>query len=50
MNVEQSIERELAEKTEILEGNLPQCHIFHHKSHVTCPMIELEHLWYEASY
>jgi hypothetical protein len=50
MNVEQSIKIKLAGKAEVFEGNLPQWHIVRHKSHVTSPMMELEHLWYEASY
>jgi hypothetical protein len=32
MIVEQSVECELAGETEVLGGNLPQCHIVHHKS------------------
>jgi hypothetical protein len=31
MNVEQSVEWELAEETEVLGENLPQCHLLHHK-------------------
>jgi hypothetical protein len=27
--------RRMAEGTEILGGNLPQCHFVHHKSHMT---------------
>jgi hypothetical protein len=34
MNVEQSVELELAGETEILGENLPQCHFLHHKSHM----------------
>jgi hypothetical protein len=34
MNVEQSVERKLAEETEVL-GILPQCHFVHHKSRMT---------------
>jgi hypothetical protein len=34
MNVEQSVESELAGETEALGENLPHCHFFHHKSHM----------------
>jgi hypothetical protein len=34
MSVEQSVECELAEKTEVLGENLPQCHFAHYKSHM----------------
>jgi hypothetical protein len=33
MNMEQLWEGELAEETEALGGNLPQCHFVQHKSH-----------------
>jgi hypothetical protein len=35
MIVEQSVEYELAGETEVLGGNLPQCHFVHQKSHIT---------------
>jgi hypothetical protein len=35
MNVEQSVEWELAGETEVLGEKLPQCHFVLHKSHLT---------------
>jgi hypothetical protein len=35
MDVEQSVECELAGETEIFLENLPQYHFVHHKSHMT---------------
>jgi hypothetical protein len=40
ISVEQAVEWELVGETELLEGNLPQCHFVHHKSHMTGPGIE----------
>jgi hypothetical protein len=40
MSLEQSVECELAGETEVLEGNLPQYHFVHHKSHMTLPGLE----------
>jgi hypothetical protein len=35
MNVEQSVESELAIEAEVLGENLPQCNFVHHKFHMT---------------
>jgi hypothetical protein len=35
MNVDQSVEWELAEETELFGENLPQCDFVHHKSDMT---------------
>jgi hypothetical protein len=40
MNVEQLVELELSGKTEVLRENLPQCHFFNHKPHITLSGIE----------
>jgi hypothetical protein len=40
MNVEQPVEWELMEETEVLGENLSQCHFVHHKSHVNWPQFE----------
>jgi hypothetical protein len=49
MNVEQSVERELAGETEVLGENLPQRHFVHHKSHMTKLWLEPGPLRWEAS-
>jgi hypothetical protein len=33
--VEEFLERELAGKIKVLEGNMIQCHFIYHKSHIT---------------
>jgi hypothetical protein len=40
MSVEQSVEWELEEKTEVLGENLPQYHFVHHKSNMAWPGLE----------
>jgi hypothetical protein len=40
MSVEQSVEWELAGKTEVLAENLPQFHFADHKSHMNWPGLE----------
>jgi hypothetical protein len=40
VNVEQSVEWELAGEIEVLGENLPQCHFVHHKSHMTWRELE----------
>jgi hypothetical protein len=35
VNVEQSMEGELAEETEVLGESLSKCHFVHHKSHIS---------------
>jgi hypothetical protein len=35
MIMEQSVKRGLAEESEILGENLPQCHFVHHKTYMT---------------
>jgi hypothetical protein len=40
MNVERSVDWELTGETEVVGGNLPQCHFVHHKSHMIWPVLE----------
>jgi hypothetical protein len=48
MNVEQSVEWELAGETEVLREILPQRHFVHHETHMTIPGHEPGPLWWEA--
>jgi hypothetical protein len=48
MNVEQSVEWELAGETEVLGENMPQCHLAHHKTHITWSGLEPELQRWEA--
>jgi hypothetical protein len=41
--------RELGGETRVLGGNLPQCHLAHHKSHMTGPGIKLKQPCWEAN-
>jgi hypothetical protein len=38
-NMDEMVDRELAEETKELRENMPQCHFVHHKSHITSPGI-----------
>jgi hypothetical protein len=38
--MEQLVKRKLDRGSKLLGENMPQCHIFYNKFHVTCPMIE----------
>jgi hypothetical protein len=49
MNVEKSVEWELAEEMEVLRENLPQHHFVHHKSHMTWTGLELGPPLWEAA-
>jgi hypothetical protein len=40
INVEQSVEFELARESEVLGETWLQCHFVHCKSHMTCPGLE----------
>jgi hypothetical protein len=42
MNLEQSVEWELAGETDELGENVPQCNVVHHKSHMNWPGLDLE--------
>jgi hypothetical protein len=46
--VEKQMECRLAGETEVLGENLPQCHFFHHKPHITLPRLEHGPQRYEA--
>jgi hypothetical protein len=49
MNVELSVEWELAGETEVLGEKLPQCHFVHHKFNMTWPELEPGPPRWEAS-
>jgi hypothetical protein len=40
MSVEQYVERELAQKTDVFRENLQECHFAHHKSDMIWPGLE----------
>jgi hypothetical protein len=48
MNMEQSVDWELAGETEVLGENLPQCDFVHYKSHMTWLGLESRALRWEA--
>jgi hypothetical protein len=48
MNVDQLMEQELAEETEVFGENLSQRHFAYHKSHMTWFGIEPGMYWWEA--
>jgi hypothetical protein len=48
MIVEQSVECELAGEIEVLGESPSQCHIVHHKSHMTWPGFEPWLPWWKA--
>jgi hypothetical protein len=48
MVVQQSVECELAGETEVLEGNVLQCHFVHHKFHMSRPGLKQGPQWWET--
>jgi hypothetical protein len=48
MNIEQLVEWELAEESEVLGKNVLQYHFSYHKSNITWPVIELGMPHWEA--
>jgi hypothetical protein len=49
LSVERPV-KSLARETELPGGNLPQCRVVHHKSHMTLPELQPGPPWWEAGF